>query len=554
MPPIDNRVLEDFRAFLFIVWKHLGLPDPTPVQYDIAHFIQHAPDRAIVEAFRGIGKSYITSAYVCWRLLKDPQIQILVVSASKFRSDSFTTFTKKLIREIPILQHLQPRSDQRDSNVAFDVAPAKAADAPSVRSVGVMGQMTGGRADLIIPDDVEVPNNSDTQGGRDKLAERVKEFEAILKPNGRILYLGTPQCEMSLYNQLEASGYTVRVWPVKYPTLDSVPRYRGTLAPFITNALERHLRMPNDSVEPTRFSTEDLMIREAQYGRSGFALQFMLDTSLSDQDKYPLKLKDLIVMDLNTELAPSKVVWCNAKEKRIEELPAVGLAGDAFYRPMYVSENWTAYQGSILAIDPSGRGKDKTAYCVIKMLHGILYVVDQGVTSGGYDDKSLRELTQVAMNHKVNVILVESNFGDGMFTQLLSPILNRVYPCTIEEVRHHTQKELRIIDTLEPVLNQHRLVFDSALVKKDYETLKEETERPHRLFYQLTRITKDKGALSHDDALDCLAMGVRYWVDQMGTDIETAEAQFNEDLRKKELDKFLQGFDDNPFSSSDTWM
>ena len=53
--------LKDFRNFLFVVWKHLNLPEPTPIQYDIADYIQNAPRRSIVEAFRGVGKSYITS-------------------------------------------------------------------------------------------------------------------------------------------------------------------------------------------------------------------------------------------------------------------------------------------------------------------------------------------------------------------------------------------------------------------------------------------------------------------------------------------------------------
>jgi hypothetical protein len=171
------------------------------MQYDIADYLQYGPRRKIITAFRGIGKSWITSAYVIWRLLNDPSLNIMVVSASKDRSDAFTTFTKRLIAEIPMLSHLQPRDNQRDSMVAFDVGPAPAAHAPSVRSVGVMGQMTGGRADEIIADDVEVPNNSDTVTMRMKLSERVKEFDAILKPGGKITYLGTPQCEDSLYNE-----------------------------------------------------------------------------------------------------------------------------------------------------------------------------------------------------------------------------------------------------------------------------------------------------------------------------------------------------------------
>lgn len=189
----ESVVSDDFRKFLYLIWKHLNLPDPTPVQYDIADYLQNGPKRSCVQAFRGVGKSWITSAFVLWQLFRDPDTKILVVSASKERADAFSTFTLRLISEVPYLQHLMPRENQRSSKIAFDVGPAKAAHAPSVKSVGITGQLTGSRGNLIVADDVEVPNNSATQQMRDKLSEQVKEFDAVLSPGGRIIYLGTPQ-------------------------------------------------------------------------------------------------------------------------------------------------------------------------------------------------------------------------------------------------------------------------------------------------------------------------------------------------------------------------
>ena len=163
--------LKDFRNFVYLVWEHLGLPNPTKVQYDIASFLQYGPRRKTICAFRGVGKSYLTSAFAVWKLLIDPDINVLVVSASKTRSDDFSTFTQRLIAEMPILEHLRPKKGQRDSKIAFDVGPAAAAHAPSVKSVGITGQLTGSRADYIIADDVESLNNSATQGMREKLGE-----------------------------------------------------------------------------------------------------------------------------------------------------------------------------------------------------------------------------------------------------------------------------------------------------------------------------------------------------------------------------------------------
>ena len=174
---VEQNKLKDFRNFLYLCWKHLKLPEPTPIQYDMANFIQSGDQRLIIEAFRGVGKSWITSAFVCHQLLLNPQRNILVVSASKNRADDFSTFTQRLISEMPLLKHLTPRDDQRHSKISFDVAPARASHAPSVKSLGVTSQLTGSRADLIIADDVESANNSMTQMMRDKLAETIKEFE-----------------------------------------------------------------------------------------------------------------------------------------------------------------------------------------------------------------------------------------------------------------------------------------------------------------------------------------------------------------------------------------
>jgi hypothetical protein len=537
------EALKDFRNFTYLVWQHLGLPEPTPIQYDIAHYLQHSPKRCIIEAFRGVGKSYITAAYVVHQLLLDPQLKFMVVSASKARADDFSTFTQRIITELPICQHLVAKDGQRWSKIAFDVAPAKASGSPSVKSVGVTGQLTGSRADIIIADDVEVPNNSMTHMMREKLGETVKEFDAVLKPDGKIIYLGTPQNEMSLYNTLTTRGYDMRVWPARYPTLERAEKaYGGRLAPSLYETLQNKLEavygLPTDS---KRFDDEDLLERELSYGRSGFALQFMLDTSLSDANKYPLKLADLMIMSCDRDTAPEKVVY--GIMKPLHELPNVGLSGDKFYAPEETLGR-SEYTGSILAIDPSGRGSDETAYAIVKMLNGFLYVVDAGGIAGGYSQETLQTLADLARVHRVNMVLVESNFGDGMFTELMKPYLEKTYPVTMEEVRHSKQKEHRIIDTLEPVMNQHKLVIDPKVIQKDYDSVQSmppEKAVKYMLTYQLTRITKQRGALAHDDRLDVLAMAVQYWVDQMAADADKQMVSKRNELLEQELEKFMNG-------------
>lgn len=529
--------LQDFRNFLWMVWQHLGLPEPTEIQYDIAHRVQYGPSRDIIEAFRGVGKSYLTSAFVCWCLLHDPDLKFLVVSASKGRADDFSSFTLRLIREMPLLQHLEPRDDQRSSMVAFDVGPATAAQSPSVKSLGVTGMMTGSRADIVVADDVESLNNSLTQGNRDKISETVKEFEAILKPGGRILFLGTPQCEMSLYNLLGQRGYSTRIWPARYPNASQLNSYGDKLSPLIREKVKADPSLEGTTTDPKRFTDVDLAEREASYGRSSFSLQFMLDTTLSDADRYPLKLSDLVVLPLDHQSLPSKVVWGPLPSLELKALPALGLAGDRFYGPAGLLDGYHAASGCVMAIDPSGRGKDETAFAIVKLLNSQLFVVAAGGFKEGYTEATLNGLMRLAKHYAVNKVIVEANFGDGMFTQLLKPVSAALYPVNIEEVKHSKQKEQRIIDTLEPLMNQHRLVVDTTVVERDYNTSMDE---PHRgLFYQLTRLTRERGALQNDDRLDALSIACAYWVDHMAQSVDDSVSAQKQALLEAELEKFM---------------
>ena len=136
-----------------------------------------------------------------------------------------------------------------------------------------------------------------------------------------------------------------------------------------------------------------------------------------------------------------------------------------------------------------------------------------------------------------------------MFMELLKPVLRKIHNVTIEEIRSNVQKEKRIIDTLEPVMNQHRLVIDPKVVEKDYDTVQDypiETQARYMLFHQMTRITKDKGALIHDDRLDALQMAVQYWVNFMAADAEMEINTRRNELLDMELEKFMDGVFNKP--------
>jgi hypothetical protein len=536
--------LDDFRVFLRQVWDYLALPAPTPVQNSIARYLQYGPRRRMIQGFRGVGKSWITVAFVLWNLLLDPDKKIMVVSANESTASDFTDFCFQLIEGMEILQHLAPRANQRRSKDKFDVGPARESKDPSVKSVGIKGQLTGSRANIIIPDDIEVPKNSLTHIMRMQISELVKEFDAVLTPGGEIIYLGTPQVEASIYNQLPKRGYEICVWPVEVPA--RVDIYHGRLAPFVSRMIEKGVPA-GTPIDPRRFTQAEINERKQSYGLSGFALQFMLDTNPSNVDKHPLKTRDLILHDCDAEMGHVKMIWGSAKEVFVNDLHSGGFDGDFYVRATWKSEEMARYGGTVMAIDPSGRGNDETAYAVVRVLHGMLYLVAVGGYTDGFAESTLKSLATIAIRHGVNKIIAEENYGGGMFQQLLKPVIYstaaeaKTSPPTFDEEYDgwsSTQKESRICDTLEPILRSHRLVVDRRVIEQDEQD--QLNKQRYSFIQQLTRMERLKGCLPHEDRLEAVSMACGYWVDRMKIDKDKALELHKEELVDIELRRFME--------------
>jgi hypothetical protein len=540
-----ERMRLDFVAFLFVLWRALGLPKPTRCQIDMARALASGKDRRfILQAFRGIGKSFITCAFVVWKLWNNPQLKFMIVSASKERADANSVFIRRIISLMPFLAVLEPGTGQRDSTISFDVGPASPDHSPSVKSVGITGQLTGSRADILIADDVETPNNASTQLARDRLGELVKEFDAILKPGGTIIYLGTPQTEMTLYRELENRGYTTTVWPARYP-LD-LDVYGSRLAPMLLRDILADPKLSWKPTDPVRFDDEDLRERELSYGKGGFALQFMLNPSLSDAEKYPLKLRDLIVASLAMDKAPLTFQWLPNKNNELQDVPNVGLKGDRYHTYQDANSSYADYESKVLIIDPSGRGKDETGYSVLYQLNGNLFLMEFGGLKGGYDEPTLNKLAQIGKRFKVNEVVIEGNFGDGMYLKLFSPVMTKVHPCTITEFKSKGQKEVRIAEVLEPVLGSHRLIVQESAIELDYRSAVNADgtfDLKYCGFYQMTRLTKERGSLAQDDRLDSLAIGVQHFMDSMEKDSVQGATVAMEDFLMEHMDNLTVGFE-----------
>ncbi len=551
MTDVITALQDDFKLFLQALWEQLDLPSPTRAQYAIADYLQNGPKRLQIQAFRGVGKSWITGAFVLWTLFNDSERKIMIISASKERADNMSIFLQKLIIETPWLKHLQPKSDDsRWSRISFDVN-CSPHQAPSVKSVGITGQLTGSRADLMILDDIEVPGNSMTEFMREKLLQLCTEAESILTPksDSRIMYLGTPQTTFTIYRKLSERNYRPFVWPARYPRKNTLAKYDGLLAPQIQEDLDMGAQ-EWECTDPDRFDDEDLLQREASMGRSNYLLQFQLDTSLSDAAKFPLKMADLVVTSVNPTEAPDNCVWCSDPSNVIKDLPTVGLPGDYFYSPMQLAGEWTPYSETICSVDPSGRGSDETTAAYLSQKNGFIYLHEMRAYRDGYSDNTLLDILRGCKKYNASTLLIESNFGDGIVAELFKKHIQQTKQhIFIEETRANVRKEDRIIDSLEPVLNQHRLVCNRSVIEWDYNSNPDtapEERLMYMLFYQMSRMCREKGAVKHDDRLDCLAQGVKYYTDALS--ISASEAI--KSRKREEWDAMLQDFIENPHNSA----
>jgi hypothetical protein len=584
----DDPLLSDFRNYVHVLWDHLGLPNPTPAQFECAYFMQwgyagygevldgenagrifklyddeghwllsggalvpswrrmeevsEQGRNDILMAFRGIGKSFLAAGFALWRLKRNPYSEkVLIISASGPKAKEFVAMAHTVLFTWDYLEDLRPSKDQRDTVTAFDVRGSSISQSFSLKAVGATGQITGSRATLIIPDDIEIKDNSRTEEARKLLLNTISEFESIRVPDmpTQILVLGTPQSYESIYRvMIKERGYSCFCWPARYPTPDKRQHYMyareglptlDILAPAL-RAVDRTPSLAWAPTDPQRFNEQDLLSREARGRTSYFLLQFMLDTSLSDAERYPLKAFDLIVANINTDKAPVTVQWGHHTDRKNvrADIPNYGFSGDFLMGALFADPEWRPYAGSILFVDPSGRGADETAWAVVKELNGILWVPEvSGIATDTHE--AMVKIAMSAKKHKVNVILVEPNYAGQIWIAAFQPVLAKVWPggCTVLEADWATgMKEERIIDTLEPVMNQHRLVIDESVA------------RDETLMFQLTHLARERNCLAHDDRIDALAGGVAYFVRALMQDVD----QQKHAMLQEETDKLLEDF------------
>lgn len=539
----------NFATFLRDMMAVLGF-SPTWMQYDIGNYLQFGPQDLMVQAQRGEAKSTITAIFAVWSLIHDPKHRVLIVSAGGKQANEIATLVQRLIMTVPALACMRPdkNNGDRTSVEAFDIHYSlKGIDkSPSVACIGITGNLPGKRADLLIADDIESPKNSMNAGNRELVLTLSREFSAICtgRPGvpARIVYLGTPQTSESIYNTLPGRGFAVRIWPGRYPTPAERDNYGTHLAPSLVNRMEADpslcfgggpLQDMGQPTDPVLFDEDKLQSKQKKDGLSYFMLQYMLSTKLMDALRFPLKPEQLVVLPGSGAQRFPLVVTRGFGGASTRSFTSSGL-GFNMMAPHEVSQETADLSAIHMQVDPAGGGAnaDETGYAVTGFLNGNVYVLACGGVPGGYDEKTLKSLAEIAVKYKPNVITVEKNMGHGAFTKVWLPILRREgWKGNIEDVFVSGQKEARIIGTLEPLMGRGSLIFLESVVEEDDQATERYSASGKRqvysLFFQMMKVTKQRGCLAHDDRLDALEGSVRHWLAQLATDqkkvIEHAE-------------------------------
>lgn len=450
----DNQSV-DFRIFL-ILWNRVQGQDTPHIHLRMADWLQArwigGDRRLLLMAFRSCGKSTIVGVFAAWLLYTDPNLRILVLAAEGTLARRMVRNVRRMIERHPLTGGLKPPSADQWAGERFTVLRNLELRDPSMMARGVDANITGSRADIIICDDVEVPNTCDTAEKRRALREVLSELEFILTPGGSILYVGTPHSWFTLYAdeaRLEA-GET-------RPFLDGYARLKLPI-----------LDAGGQSAWPERYSVDDITRMKDKAGAHKFASQMLLQpVNIAEGRLNPALLRRYesgidYIRELNRmEIAGRKIVSCSAYWD-----PAFG-GGD----------------GSVLAVifgDDEGE----------LWLHKIAYLKNDGTT-----DAATGQCLQVAAIMRdlyVPSVTIEIN-GIGKFLpQILRRELGKArIPCAVLERSNSRPKDIRILEAFETVMAARLLHVHGDVLNTPFATEMQEW-RPG-------------GTRGHDDGLDAVA-------------------------------------------------
>ena len=195
-------MLAEFYNFLDAWNQVLGLTTPAhhkKIMEFLVSVLNDAPHRGLLMAFRHSGKSTVVGIFAACVLRMRPSTRILILSAENGLASRMVSHIRHILENHPMCADLIPDVKKEWASGRITINRPIGIREPSVVCQGIHGNITGMRADLIICDDVEVPNTSNTAQKRETLRERLRELDFILSPTGTMIYVGTPHTLDTIY-------------------------------------------------------------------------------------------------------------------------------------------------------------------------------------------------------------------------------------------------------------------------------------------------------------------------------------------------------------------
>jgi hypothetical protein len=542
----------DARFFFRELWLEIGSETEdgkgraplSEVEYDLIDYLDSGPRRRVIAGTRGIGKSYLAAGKCARAWFRDPNRKVIYVSKSQEAANKTSTLLRSWFNTVPFLRHLAPAG--LDSIIKFNVGCSTIDRQPSFFAIGIGGQLENNRAHTIVADDVETKKNTTTLAARTELRRMCGEFVNILFPSrppeeggpvdpNEIVYLITPKHEETIINDLEEEGFDVRTYPLCVPEPGEI---NFPLAPTVREMIAAgRYRKSDGCLLPHRFTEEDVSDRRAK--RSEWLRECQIVRTLGESDRYPLKLRNFIVYEMDNLVAPIHLAWgtrTNTGSTALD-IKSLGFGDDRFYAPFSIDQNVARYTGTKMRVDQAGRGADVTAYAVASHLNGFIFLKRLGGLKGGGTDYNMQKLAEIARDANVQTITVETNFGGDTYANMLQTACNRLkievgnaarpegWSCVVETKHTTGQKELRIIEQVEPFLGNHRVVITPQIAAMP------EFQR------QVTRLTREPGCLEHDDYIDVLGQILGDWSETTRIDPARIAVSASDEARKIWLDR-----------------
>lgn len=525
---MEEMLKSDFRIFMSLLWKEMGLPKPTNMQLLFADVLQKSNHRLLcMLGYRGFAKTYISCAYLMWMLYREPTLKIAIWAANQENAGDSTQLMLNWIKNVKWLHHLHPGPEQDQSKLSFDVAGKTIIRGSSVSAYGITGTVTGTRADILLVDDPETSSNGDTAKKRIQIDRAMNEASLVVtqaseEKNTRVIVLGTVHFDDSLYTRLIGKGYKMYLFPMAVPSVETQKMCWDYYLPPVKKLIEANaVDYPLD-----RFGVDEIELRKG-IGMLNYERQCLVNPFRTSLSEKPFDLRKAIIFQADREKLPTR--FYHVQDDQYIDNDAMGFSSaslvDKLYRPHRWEETMRPYERKIMWVDPAGsdssstRKHDETAFGVLGVAGGYAVLFHIEGLLGGSKEENLLRILEVARFHKVDEIVVEDNFGQGMFAQLLRARQMREYGrfqtpgqatdiIPISTRRSTKSKGRKMVGAIDPVLNSGRLIITHDCLTIDYESANihlNEMKMCYRLTYQLSYGNEAGNKLEVDDRLETLA-------------------------------------------------